>query len=106
VAAQQWLQVGMRDAVEEAFHVGVEQPDHATPGKLVALLAAHLPMRCFTARTGVPGNGAGMPGAAPSSLLGKEEAAASSSPLPQGGQFPLFTRMPVSGSGRLHREYP
>jgi len=31
--------------------------------------------------------------------VGKGEAKATPSPLPQGGQFPLFTAMPLSGTG-------
>ena len=39
-------------------------------------------------------------------VVGKREVRASPSPLPQGGQFPPFTDVPVSGIGRLRPEYP
>jgi hypothetical protein len=43
---------------------------------------------------------------AQSVLLGKGEAEATPSPLPRGGHFPPFTSVPLSGAGRLRREYP
>ncbi len=38
--------------------------------------------------------------------MGKGVVRATPSPLPRGGQFPLFTDVPVSGIGRLRPEYP
>src|SRR5580692_9217774 len=40
------------------------------------------------------------------SLVGKGEGHSSPSPLSQGGQFPLFTGEPLSGTGRSHRSVP